>query len=88
MCVHLMPSYSHPIPHHIFSGACTEWEMVNDNGFIFKRRKRHRDADVVPLAMKDGQPEEDAKRVAKVTLNLAKKKQMLLSTKARSELVL
>lgn len=60
--------------------------MVNDNGFIFKRRKRHRDADVAPLAMKDGQPEEDAKRVAKVTLNLAKKKQMLLSTKARSEL--
>lgn len=55
--------------------------MVNDDGFIYKRRKRRVEADVFPIAAE--QPEEDTKAPSNASLKQQRKKQILLAAKAK-----
>lgn len=64
-------------------GPCAEFETVNDDGFVFKVRKRRlEEINVKPLAVKEGQRHEDQEPVEEQSVKLEKKAKRLMTLKA------
>ncbi|XP_024382752.1 uncharacterized protein [Physcomitrium patens] len=66
--------------------AASEFETVNDDGFVFKVRKRRlEEINVKPLAVKEGQRHEDQEPVEEQSVKLEKKAKRLMTLKAMYE---